>query len=76
MISLEFSSLPVSWAFCSQSNELVLTEKEAHTTRSVDIGYESSADGADTEAKRDNRNEPAWADPLAGHVAWNLKDDV
>jgi hypothetical protein len=38
--------------------------------------HEGSPDGADTETERGCGDEPAWADPFAAHVGWDLEDDV
>jgi len=42
----------------------------------VDIVHKSCADGAEAETKRDGRDEPARADPFAGHVGRDFEDDV
>lgn len=51
-------------------------EQEADAGSAVDVGDESGADGADAEPERDGGDEPAGADPLAGHVGGDLEDDV
>ena len=42
----------------------------------MNIVHESGADGADTKPEGGSRDEPARANPFAGHVGRNFEDDV
>lgn len=44
------------------------SQNESHTRNRMDVMHERRSDRRNTKAKRNNGNEPAWANPFAANV--------